>query len=365
MLNYKVADMGSKGQEIFDCLKHDILIGKYAVGKKFPSIAQLMRWFGVSRVTAVRVAEKLKKEGLVVSCQGRGTFVTRRALSQVGAIGLIVPGCCYSDVFSLISQKISGLVRESGRALLFGDVTSPDPKVRAERVLELATAFANANVSGVIYQPIELVANADEVNKRILSIFDDAGIPIVLIDNDITQSPDRSGYELVSVNSFDVGRRLAGHLVDAGAKCICFLQRPTEAYSIRSRLMGVKSVCFERRARLVVSSVDVSDVAAVKRLLRRSAAPDAIVCRNDRIAAVLLQTLRKLGVRVPRDVRVTGCNDSPHAAMLEPSLTTVSMPCADIAATAFRFLTERIADPSLPVRECYLMASLVERGSTR
>lgn len=349
---------------MFDQLKADILNGKYIPGRTFPSIVQLMRRFGVSRVTAVRVTEMLKKEGLVVSRQGRGTFVTGRARLLGGAIGLIVPGSCYSEVFPVICQEISRLAQKSGLTLLFGDVSSADPRVRAERALELAQKFAHENVSGVIYQPMEFLDDAEDVNRKILSVFDDAGISVVLIDNDIVQSPARSSYELVSVNSFDVGRRLAEHLIDRGARNLHFLMQPNAAYSIQGRLMGVRSICTERNARVVVSDVNVADVSAVRRLLRRKPAPDAIICRNDHLAAHLLLTLRKMGRRVPVDVLVTGCNDSPYAAMLEPALTTIRIPCEDIAATAYRFLMERIADPSLPVRECYLKAALIGRAST-
>lgn len=349
---------------MFDQLKADILNGKYISGRTFPSIVQLMRRFGVSRVTAVRVTEMLKKAGLVVSRQGQGTFVTGRARLLGGAIGLIVPGSCYSEVFPVICQEISRLAQKSGLTLLFGDVSSADPRIRAERALELARKFARENVSGVIYQPMEFLDDAEDVNRKILSVFDDAGISVVLIDNDIVQSPARSSYELVSVNSFDVGRRLAEHLIDRGARNLHFLMQPNAAYSIQGRLMGVRSICTERNARVVVSDVDVADVSAVRRLLRRKPAPDAVICRNDHLAAHLLLTLRKMGRRVPADVLVTGCNDSPYAAMLEPALTTIRIPCEDIAATAYRFLMERIADPSIPVRECYLKAALIGRAST-
>ena len=46
------------------------------------------------------------------------------------------------------------------------------------------------------------------------------------------------------------------------------------------------------------------------------------------------------------------------------SRSTVRQPCADIARVAFDFLLSRIADPSLPPRECYLPAPLVVREST-
>ena len=106
-------------------------------------------------------------------------------------------------------------------------------------------------------------------------------------------------------------------------------------------------------------------VRAVKKLLSRRPRPEAIICRNDHQAAHLLVTLRSIGKRVPEEVSVAGFNDVGYASILSPSLTTVHLPCEDIARQAFAFLRERIGNPGIPTRECYLSAPLVLRGSTR
>ena len=68
-----------KYRKVLDLLRDDILAGKYSLRSKFPSVAMIIRRFGISYLTAVKVVEMLKDEGLVRSYQGRGTFVTRIA----------------------------------------------------------------------------------------------------------------------------------------------------------------------------------------------------------------------------------------------------------------------------------------------
>jgi LacI family transcriptional regulator len=90
---------------------------------------------------------------------------------------------------------------------------------------------------------------------------------------------------------------------------------------------------------------------------------DAAVCANDHTAAILLQSLERRGIRVPRNIRVVGFDDVRFAAVLSVPLTTIHQPCREIAATAFRAMLERIANPSIPPRSLTLFPRLVIRES--
>jgi LacI family transcriptional regulator len=90
---------------------------------------------------------------------------------------------------------------------------------------------------------------------------------------------------------------------------------------------------------------------------------EAVICANDRSAAMLIRSLEKLGIRVPRGIRVVGFDDVKYATLLSVQLTTMHQPCREIAVTAFRAMLDRIADPSLPPRSFVLTATLVVRES--
>jgi LacI family transcriptional regulator len=90
--------------------------------------------------------------------------------------------------------------------------------------------------------------------------------------------------------------------------------------------------------------------------------PTAIVCDDDILAAGACNAARRLGLRVPDDLSVTGFDDLALATAVEPELTTVQLPAEQVGergmAALLAVLDGRPAEPgSLPVH-------LVARGSS-
>ena len=63
--------------QIKEIIKQRILDGDYVVHERLPSESEMMKVFGVSRITIRQALRDLHTEGLVFSVQGKGTFVTR------------------------------------------------------------------------------------------------------------------------------------------------------------------------------------------------------------------------------------------------------------------------------------------------
>ena len=79
--------------------------------------------------------------------------------------------------------------------------------------------------------------------------------------------------------------------------------------------------------------------------------------------AVLLRSLEKNKVQVPRDLRIVSFDDDKYATLVGVPLTTVHQPCRDIAIAAFHAMLDRIAEPGLPARTIFLTPQLVVRES--
>ena len=88
---------GANYRMVYESLKNEILSGKYSSRRPIPSLAASCARFGISRLTAVKVFDRLKEEGLVSSRVGSGTFVTKSARSRL--IGLVIPGIAYASEF--------------------------------------------------------------------------------------------------------------------------------------------------------------------------------------------------------------------------------------------------------------------------
>lgn len=68
--------------QIKEIIKQRILDGDYDVHERLPSESEMMKVFGVSRITVRQALRDLHTEGLVFSVQGKGTFVSRPKVVQ-------------------------------------------------------------------------------------------------------------------------------------------------------------------------------------------------------------------------------------------------------------------------------------------
>lgn len=359
---------GAKQTVILKTLKAEILAGRYAAHDAFPSEIALARRFSVSRMTTSLVVKELEREGLVTRVQGRGTFVTKFAASR--KIGLIVPGVVYSEFFPPVVDELSRLSQAKGYVLLYGGVMAKDQGESVLQARRFACELVKENVAGVIYQPFEFLAGAEDRNREILEIFTRADVPVVLLGYDIAPPPQRSSYDIVGINNADAGYRIADHLLAQGARRIRFyLPRGMETSPAgHNRLRGVVTAVTNRfgkpvSRREVLLDVPLGGTKALAAQFRRSR-PDAIVCCNDAVAAELRQMLGKLGLRVPSDILLAGFDDVNIARLSYPPLTSVHQPCVEIAQLAFSRLVSRLSEPGLPPVEMLLPAPVVERESS-
>ena len=222
-------------------------------------------------------------------------------------------------------------------------------------------------MAGVLLEPIDLVPGSTEATKAVLDAFRDSHIPVVLIDRDYLPPPERSGYDLVGIDNFQAGYRIAKHMIDAGAQSLRFLTQPDYASTIGGRIHGVAQAVIDARLkwkRDYVIETDPADETCFARLMRGKNAPDAFICRNDNTAAHLLQTLSRLKLRIPADVRVAGFDDGNMAKLLNPPLTTIRQPVRTLAETSVASLMQRVKSPDLAPRSILLDADLVIRRST-
>ena len=109
-------------------------------------------------------------------------------------------------------------------------------------------------------------------------------------------------------------------------------------------------------------TLDPGNQTAVRAMMRTHN-PDALVCANDRIAGRLMHTLKKLGIRIPADVRMVGIDDVDYAQLLPVPLTTYRQPAREIGEVALSMMLTRVANPDLPTRDTRLRCELIVRES--
>jgi len=357
----------AKYLSIAEALKHDILSGKFESRKKFPSEKTLVRRFKVSRPTVERALRALKREGLLESRSGSGSYLTFAARNATGAIGIIAPDYRKIDFFTRLCDDIAAVARTIGYDVLLGDVSAPEATAdRGKWAVSLAKAYAERRIAGVLLEPVDLIPDSYDATNKVLDILTAKKIPVVLLDRDYLPFPERSCYDLVGIDNFQAGYRIARHLLEGGAKNLRFITHPNYANTIRGRIQGVAqaAIDFGRKWKSeYVIEADPYDKAFFSDLMRGKTSPDAFVCRNDPTAAKLVQTLSKLGIAVPGDVRVAGFDDGEIARLMNPPLTTIHQPVDMLAKISVASLRQRIRSPNLAPRAILLDAELVVRST--
>jgi LacI family transcriptional regulator len=230
----------------------------------------------------------------------------------------------------------------------------------------LAGRCIERKVCGVFFAPLELADNRAAINRRIAQTLTAAGVAVVLLDREILDFPGRSPYDLVGIDSFAAAYDLGIHLLATGRRRIKFVALPRYPSTTDLRMAGMREAILN--AGLIcdadwVRIGDPSDPDFVRSLLAGNR-PDAIVCSNDRTAAMLMQTLIAQGGRIPDEIAVAGFDDVRYATLLSVPLTTMRQPCRQIGMAAVQLMTSRLADSVLPPRTLTLSATLVARRST-
>ncbi|AXQ58051.1 LacI family DNA-binding transcriptional regulator [Streptomyces koyangensis] len=302
------------------------------------------KWPGrVSAATAERVREAARALGYRPNLAARDlrTGRTRTAL-------LVVPALT-NEFFARVHAGAASVAAAHG----FGVLLYPSPEGTGPATDPFASA--PAALDGVL---------ASSMAAQALSGIGAGALPLVMLDSDPATGP---GTVTVNLAIADGMRQAAGHLLELGHRDLVHLAADVDSWTFEVRaaaLAAAVSVVPGARLRTRRCALGVAEAqAAVTALLTAPGArPTALVCDDDLLAAGACKAARRLGVRVPGELSVTGFDDLTLATAVEPELTTVTLPAEEFGARGMAALLTAVdggtpADEELPV-------TLTVRGST-
>jgi DNA-binding LacI/PurR family transcriptional regulator len=159
------------------------------------------------------------------------------------------------------------------------------------------------------------------------------------------------GGDFARIDMAAGARAAVEHLVEIGCQRIAyaaptFLARPGgghyDAYMERLEAAGL-------RPELILH--DAWDMPSVRQTVREyvqtHSHPDGIFCHHDEMAIAVFRGLRDLGLHIPEDVAIIGCEGNEFLDYFDPPISTVAMPIDDLARTGWNLLQQRIDHPDL------------------
>lgn len=302
------------------------------------------KWRGrVSEATAERVREAAQDLGYRPNLAARNL-----RLGRTRTVLLVVPALT-TEFFAGVYTGAARVAAEHG----FGVVLYPSP----EGIGPARDPFgsAQAALDGVL---------ASSMAADALTAIRGDQLPLVMLDSDPAGS---QGAATVNLDISDGVRQVTDHLLGLGHRRFLHLAAdiPSWTFEIRARELAARLTTVPgaelRTARAPISFEDAL-AAAHTALSAPGPRPTAIICDDDKLAAGAYKAVRRLGLRIPDDISVTGLDDLALAQALDPELTTVRLDAELFGEQGMKALLA-VLDGRTPPEED-IPVHLVVRGST-
>lgn len=321
-------------------------------------IRDVARAAGVSTATVSRalgqgpVSEALRRqvEAAVRATGYRPNLSARRLRSQTTrTIGLIVADI-RNPFFTAVSRAVEDAAYAAGMRVILCN-TDEDP---AREALYLRL-MEEERVTGLIFAPTRITAESMKAG--------DLDVPAVFIDR-----PGPSGaHDSVVLDNVAAAAALVDHLWAQGYRRIGGLFGATSS-TAQERCAGYTEALGRRGAdplaRVAAPNAAAAE-AALTAWLAQGDRPDALLLSNGLMLMGAVRAARGLGLAVPGDLGLAGFDNEPWTDLVEPGLTVIEQPVAEIGAQAMALLFDRLKAPDQPVRKVTLSGRLILRGSSQ
>ncbi|HEY8978847.1 MAG TPA: LacI family DNA-binding transcriptional regulator [Streptomyces sp.] len=264
------------------------------------------KWRGrVAETTAERVRQAARDLGYRPNLAARNL-----RLGHTRTVLLVVPALT-TEFFAGVYTGAARVAAQHG----FGVVLYPSP----EGVGPARDPFASAQAAldGVI---------ASSMAADALTAIRGDQLPLVMLDSDPHGS---LGAATVNLDIADGTRQVADHLLGLGHRHFLHLAADVPSWTFRVRadtLTARLDATPGTTLRTAPTAITIDDAQrALTHALQGGPHPTAVICDDDKLAAGAYKALRRLGLRVPDDISVTGLDDLALATAIDPELTTVRL----------------------------------------
>ena len=336
--------------------------GNGQAGKK--TIREIASLAGVSIATVSRVLNGRPdvapetREAVMEHIRAHNFSSNRSARSlaggRTGLIGLTTPNV-HAEYFAwLMSGAAEALYEQDMRSVICPTLHEHDREVTLlERLMHGTTDGA------ILLLPSE---SSEELNA-----LREQDFPFVVLD---PREPLEEHIPVVSAAHWSGARAAVDHLTSLGHRKIAAITGPPAWTASIDRLDGYNAALAARGilapAEYIIESDFLVDggYEATNQLLDLSNPPTAIFAFNDNMAIGAMRAAQERGLLVPRDISIVGFDDSSGAAIVSPSLTTVSQPLQEMGRVAVSLLVRLLERQRVQALRIELGTRLIVRESS-
>lgn len=278
-----------------------------------------------TRHTVQELAEKLHYKPNVTALNLRN--------NKSNTIAVIIPQLVH-HFFSSVISGIEEIASNAGYKVM---IYQSDESATRE-VMNVQSILSH-RVDGVI-----ISMTKETVNYEHFFALQESNIPMTFFDR-ICPAIDT---DRVIIDDYQAAFTAVEHLISIGKRRIAHFAGPQNLEIGRLRMMGFKAALQKHKIPLdkdLVKLCDKHEQAKVftAEMMNRKYPPDAIFAVNDLTAIGALITLKRYGMRIPKDVAVVGFTNGLISTVCDPSLTTIEQHGYKMGQKSANLLLDRIA----------------------
>lgn len=345
-------------------LKEKIISGRIQPGEKLPSENQFTVQYSLSRHTVRKALSLLEQEGYIEACHGKGTFCSEKMRHMKKSRNIAVVTTYISDyIFPRLIQGMDNVLSEQGYSIILKNTGNSRQK-EAKCLEELL----QKDIDGLIIEP-----SKSQLSCRHPGLYENLEkyqIPYIFIQGIYTEMKEKPHILMDDARG---GYLVTKYLLEQGHRRITGFFKADDIQGIQRHKGYVRAlqeagipydpdlvVWFHTEDRRSKPSM------MVKEMVKTGSLPHGIVCYNDQIAVQVIESLEDCGLQVPKDISVTGYDNSLYAQR-GTGITTIAHPQERLGEMAAELILEKINGVSEEDSkvERLIQPELIVRGSCR
>ena len=171
--------------------------------------------------------------------------------------------------------------------------------------------------------------------------------------------------DFVNIDLYPASCQAIRFLLDAGRKRVAMMVAPSTETELDGRHRGYSEVILERELKVeYIHTPDSSRNAARQTILnyvKENGCPDGLFCANDEMGIGAYRGLRDMGISIPGQVLIVGCDGIEDLEFLDPPISTIAQPLEKMCDMAWKFLKCRMEKPEIVQQTETLQAKIVIR----
>ena len=296
----------------------------------------------VSEQTRQRILNAI--QALNYSPQSAARELKSRLNNTIGLVVADIANEFFSEIADLIVRRASEMAMN---VILV--TTQEDPQLERESLEMLMQKRVQA-----------IIATPTSKNSDIWQSIGDMGITVVFIDRYLEEVKQA---RVVGFNNQASACEATSYLIEQGHRRIGWISGPLNTSTSVQRMKGFQQglnsqgIAWDPQYAVVKNFRDPFASQALDELLALPEPPTAVIIGNTSIAPMIVSRVRELKLSIPEDLSLIVYHDSHWSRLLNPSISVIKHPLAELADKALASLTAENAT------SCELNSILIKRES--